>query len=304
MADAAAAHRRADLSVLMLGVFGGATAGPIMAGTQAPSLAIAFWRNALAAIILLPMLLRSRALLATLERRQWVSVIGAGMLLGVHFSCWVPSVKLTSVAAAQVLVSTQVVCAAVLEHLGGRRAPRMQFVGIGATLLGVLWLTGVDFAFEPSALLGDGLALFAAMVGAAYMHTGRAARTVLPTFTYTAILYLAASTTLLVICLVRGVSLAGYPAHAWLLIAAVTLLAQFGGHSLYNKAMRSFSATAVSNIVLLQVPIGAILAWLFLAQVPRITLLPAAVLLAVGVIIVVLHEHPTRADVEALADER
>lgn len=285
-------RRNGDLGVLMFAVFSGATAGPIMAITAAPSLAIAFWRNAFAAIVLLPMLVRHRRVLAGLEPRQWRALLGAGVLLGVHFSCWVPSVRLTTVAAAQALVSTQVVWAAVLEHVSGRRAPRMQFVGILVTLLGVVWLTGVDFALSPENLAGDGLALVAAMIAASYLHVGRGARPALPLSAYTAVLYSAASVTILVICLVRGIALTGYPFHAWLLIAAVTMFANFGGHTLYNRALRSFSVTAVSNFNLLQIPVGAILAWILLAQTPRLTLLPAGVLLAAGVIIVVLHERP------------
>ena len=297
-----ATHRNRDLAVLMFAVFSGATAGPIMAVTAAPSLAIAFWRNAFAAIVLLPMLARHRGALAALEPRQWRALIGAGVLLGVHFSCWVPSVRLTTVAAAQALVSTQVVWAALLEQLSGRRAPRMQFVGIVVTLLGVVWLTGVDFAVSPENLAGDGLALVAAMIAASYLHVGRTARPALPLSAYTAVLYLAASTTLLVICLARGVTLTGYPIHAWVLIAAVTLFANFGGHTLYNRALRSFSVTAVSNFNLLQIPVGAILAWIMLAQTPRLTLLPAGILLAAGVIIVVLHERPNGLTQEPLLE--
>ena len=297
-----ATHRKSDLAVLMFAVVSGATAGPIMAVTAAPSLAIAFWRNAFAAIVLLPMLLRHRRAYAALGVRQWRALIGAGVLLGVHFSCWVPSVRLTTVAAAQALVSTQVVWAAVLERLSGRRTPRMQFVGIVVTLLGVLWLTGVDFAVSPANLAGDGLALVAAMIAASYLHVGRGARPSLPLSAYTAVLYFAASSTLLVICLVRGVTLTGYPVHAWVLIGAVTLFANFGGHTLYNRALRSFSVTAVSNFNLLQIPVSALLAWIVLSQTPRLTLLPAGIALAAGVIIVVLHERPQELAAESMPD--
>lgn len=291
-------HRRADLSALLSAVVFASTAAPFMAKANAPSLGIAFWRNALAALILLPMLMRHRVALATLTQRQWTALVLAGAFLGVHFSGWVPSVKLTSVAAATSLVSTQVVWAALFARFAGDRAPTRQVLGIGLTLVGVLWLTGVDFALSPKSITGDLLAFGAAAAAAAYMHIGQGVRPMLPLSAYTAVLYLSASVTLLVICMIFRVPLVGYETHAWMYIVAVTIFAQFGGHSLYNKALRSFSATAVSNAILLQVPIGTTIAVFLLGQVPKAALLPAAVVIVAGVVLVIRSERRTSADVE------
>lgn len=295
-------HRQADLASLLIAVVCASTAAPFMAAADAPSLGIAFWRNALAALVLLPMLARHRAALGSLSRRQWIALVSAGAFLGIHFSGWVPSVKLTSVAAAASLVSTQVVWAALLDRFTGGRPPRMQFIGIATTLVGVIWLTGVDFALEPRAIMGDLLALGGAVAAAAYMHVGQGVRPHLPLSAYTAVLYLSASITLLVICAGFGVPLVGYAGSAWMYIAAVTLFAQFGGHTLYNKALRSFSATAVSNVILLQVPIGATIAWLLLHQVPSVKLLPAAVLIVTGVIVVIRSERRATVDIDGQAE--
>lgn len=300
--DAQARHRRSDLLTLVLACFSASTAAPFMAAAAAPSLAIAFWRNGLAVIVLLPLLLRQQAALRSLPRRELRRLSLAGMFLGVHFACWVPSVKLTSIASATSLVATQVVWAALMAWLTGRRPPRLQLLGIALTLCGVVTLTGLDFALSPQSLQGDLLALLGAVLAAAYMHVGRPVRSQLPLAAYTGVLYLAASLTLLVVCAFAGVTLVGFSSHAWLLIAGVTLFAQFGGHSLYNKALRSFSATAVSNAALMQVPIGTLIGWAMLGQTPAASLLPAAGLVIVGVVLVVRSEQPSSLDPDAMVD--
>src|SRR3954468_12178877 len=81
-----------DLALLGLGVVGAATAGPLIAATvTAPALAIAFWRNGLAALVLMPAALRARQELRTVGARTLgLSALG-GVLLAAHFGTFMPS---------------------------------------------------------------------------------------------------------------------------------------------------------------------------------------------------------------------
>src|SRR5438309_1429422 len=75
--------------------------------SDAPSLSIAFYRNAIAAAILLPAALaRHPGELWGLTRRQWATGLLAGALLAVHFAAWISSLALTTVAASVVLVTS------------------------------------------------------------------------------------------------------------------------------------------------------------------------------------------------------
>ena len=298
----AAKVRRSDLVGLFLAVAFASSAAGLMAAADAPPLAIALWRNGLAAILLLPMLLRHGAALRALPRADWRPLLASGLFLGVHFACWVPSVKLTSIAAASSLVATQVVWAAVFARFAGHRVPRLQAIGILVALIGVVLLTGIDVSLSPKAIAGDVLALLGAMAAAAYMHNGQKVRPLLPLSAFTAVVYLTAALTLLIICTVGSVPIVGFSAHAWLLIAAVTLFAQFGGHSMYNRALRSFSATAVSIAILFQIPGGTLLGFIILGQAPKAALLPAAALIAVGVAVVIRAERPAVVDLESHGD--
>lgn len=295
-------HWKSDLLGLFVAVVFASSAAAIMAKTEAPPLAIAFWRNAIAGLVLAPMLFKYRSNLISLESGKWRPLISAGVFLGIHFASWVPSVKLTSVTSATALVATQVVWAAVIATIAGRKSPKIQYLGISISFAGVLVLTGIDFAISPQALLGDILALVGAVLVAAYMFQGKKVRAHLPLSVFTAVVYLIAAATLLIICLTFNVPLFGYSLESWLLIAAVTLFAQFGGHSLYNRALRSFSPTAVATTILFQIPVSSIIGWVLVNQVPEILLIPAAVMIGVGMVIVIRSERPKSVELEAGID--
>jgi drug/metabolite transporter (DMT)-like permease len=277
-----------ELALLAIAILGVSTSGPIIASTAAPTLAIAFWRNGMASLALLPVaLLRARTELRTLGRREWLLCLVAGVFLAAHFATWVPSVRLTSVASATALVATQPVWAALLARAAGRRVSAGVWLGIVVSVSGAALLTGADFSLSGSALLGDLLATVGGALAAAYVTAGAAVRPRVSTTAYTFVCYSSCSVLLLLVCLVGGQRLAGYDAVTWLRLAALTAAAQLLGHSLVNVVLRSVTPTVVSLAILFEVPGAAIIAAAWLGQLPAPSALPGLLLLLAGVGLVV-----------------
>ncbi len=285
----------ADAALLVVALAAVSTSGPIIAATAAPALAIAFWRTAMASGVLVPWaLVRVRHELAGLTRRERTYAVVAGALLAAHFATWVPSVTLTSVASATALVATQPIWAALIaRHRGQRIAPRA-WAGIAVAVAGAAVVTGVDVTVSLQALTGDALALVGAWFAAAYVTAGAEVRRSVSTTTYTAVCYLSCAVLLLAVCAVGGVSLAGYPAGAWWKLVALTGGAQLLGHSVFNRVLRTTSATVVSLSILFEVPGASIIAALWLHQTPHAGTLPGLALLVTGVA-VVIGSHRVRA---------
>ena len=279
-------HRRADLMALLGAVIGISCSAPLVVAFHGPVLAIALWRTAFGAIATAPLGWRHRDALRALAARDWVLMALSGVFLALHFATWIPSLRYTTIAASIAITATQVVWAALLAHLAGHRAPRREWLGIGIALLGVTVLTGIDFGLDPASLVGDVLALLAAMLAASYMHVGQRVRTRLPATAYTTVVYTAAAITLVPVLTIMGVPYTHLDAHDWWIIIGITLLAQLGGHSLMNQALRSFTATTVSLAVLIEVPGGTLIGWLWPGQTPPWQLLPAAVLILGGLVLV------------------
>ena len=280
-------ERRIDTAALAVSIVSIAFSGPIIVAFSGPVLAIALWRNILGAAATIPFAFRQRAQLRALSPKMWWYTFAAGVLLGMHFGTWIPSLRYTSIAASTALVATQVVWAALIAFATGHRAPRAEWIGIGIALIGTFVLTGIDISLDPDALFGDLLALAGAVAAAAYVVFGQRVRSVLPLSAYTSVVYVVAALTLLVLCLVTGTQLVGFSVRDWWLIVAITVFAQLGGHSLMNMALRSFSATAVSLAILLEVPGATLLGWVWPGQTPPWELLPGAVLVLIGLVVVV-----------------
>jgi len=247
---------------------------------DAPAVAIAFWRCAFGAAVLLPPALvrkdrfpRGRALYAG---------IASGVALGAHFGFWISSLDYTSVAASVVLVSTQPVFVAVLAYLlFGERTTPLSFLGIVVAIAGTAVIAS-DSTVGSAAILGNVLALAGALTVAVYVLIGRSSRTggvgVLP---YSIVVYSAAAATLLPVALVFEVPLWGYSGETWFWLAAITVGPQLMGHTVFNWALRYVEASIVSGTILAEPVVAALLAWLILSERPGVlTIIGGAIVLA------------------------
>jgi drug/metabolite transporter (DMT)-like permease len=280
------------VAALTVGVLAVSSSAPLIAYAAAPALAIAFWRNALAVGVLAPVAaLRGRAQLTGLvrrDRRTAAVCVLAGLALAVHFGTWVPSAKLTSVAAATALVSTMPIWSALIATLQGTRLPPLTWTGIAIAVVGAVLATGADFAVSATAVLGDVLALVGGVAAAVYTALGERARTVLSTTVYTTVCYSVCALALALACLVGWVPLVGFPGSAWLAIAGMTLGAQLLGHSMFNFTLDRVPATTVSVLLLLEVPGATLLGWLMIGQLPRADSVPGLIVLTLGVAVVLV----------------
>lgn len=282
----------------VIAVLGVSASGPLMAGTAAPALAIAFWRNAGGAALIAPFAAtRNRTEIRGLDRRSWLMSVLAGAMLAAHFAAWVSALKLTSVAAATALVTTQLIWVVLIDRIKGAKASTAVLAGMALSISGVLVISGFDFALSSRAITGDALAILGGLFAALYLLVGSDVRKTLSTTTYTLLCYGFCAVFLAVASLVLGISLTGFGAKAWLLIAAVTVAAQLLGHSLFNHLLAVMSPILISLIILLEVPGAALLAGVFLGQTPPWGVYVGLVLILIGLAVVAATREQVPAEV-------
>ncbi len=274
-------------------VVGISLSGPLTALVAAPFLAIAFWRNAAGAALLLPVLAtRERRTLAGLRPRDLGSSVVAGLFLAGHFAAWLPSLYMTTVAASIALVTTTPIWTALAARISGVRLPAQVWWGLVLAVVGAALIAGVDVTVSLEALAGDGLATLGAICAGGYVLAGARARQRLATSAYTITCYSVCALAIAMAALVVGVPLAGFSARDWWLIAAITVVAQIFGHTLLNLVLSSVGPTVVSLAVLLEVPGSLIVALVLLQQLPPLLALPGMAAVVVGVGLVVRASRP------------
>jgi drug/metabolite transporter (DMT)-like permease len=285
---------------LCVAVVAVSTSGPLIAYAAAPALALAFWRNALATTIMVPTAAVSRRdELAGLWRKREIrwSVL-AGLALAVHFATWMAGAQLTAVATATALAATQPVWTGIIAFFLGDRLGRGMWLGIAAGVVGTAVATGADLTTSPRALLGDLLAFAGGLAAAVYTLLGERARTQASTTSYTTICYAVCAATLGLSCVAFRVPLHGYAVTTWLAILGLTVGTQLLGHSLLSYSLHEISATAVSVIVMLEVPGAAFISWLWLGQSPAPLAWAGIALIVSGVIFVILGSPRKRLPVD------
>ncbi|RNL66295.1 DMT family transporter [Nocardioides marmoriginsengisoli] len=266
-----------------------------MAQLAVPALAIAFWRNALSTGVLVPVVVaRRRAEVAGLARRDLVLIVVAGACLAAHFGFWITSLGMTSVASSTAIVSLQVIWVVGWDLVTGRPVPARVVLGVLVATVGAIVVSGVDLSVSSRALAGDGLALVGSAAVAAYAILGGRLRQRVSTTTYTAGVYGVAALVLLVAALVAGQRLGGYGAEQWAWLALLAATAQLLGHSVFNHLLATVTPTVVSLALLLEIPGAALIAGVWLDQVPGWGAVAGLLLILGGMAAVVLSEPAGR----------
>ena len=272
-----------------------------LAQAGAHSLAVAAWRLTLAALILTPVaVLRARHEVAALSRSDWGRVLLSGLLLAIHFVCWITSLSMTSVAASVVLMTTHPIFAAVGSYvlLDEPFKPGM-VVALAVALAGSGIITLGDVGQGTHRLLGDLLALLGGVSAAGYFLIGRRLRGRLPLLGYVYPVYGTAAMILLGGLLASGVPPLPRGSEPWLWLGLMALGPQILGHSSLNWALRYLSATFVT-LATLGEPIGStLLAWWLLGERPTPPALLGGALILAGI---VLASRAERRATQAHAD--
>ena len=270
---------------LALGVSAVSSAAVIIRLADAPSLTIAAYRLALAAVIVVPLGLAFEwGALASLTRRQWGLVLAAAICLAAHFAFWIASLEHTSVASSVVIVTANPVLVAIgaALFLRERSSPRV-LAGITVAVAGGVVIAVGDWDLGDRRLFGDLLAFLGAVAVAGYYIAGRSLRERLSILGYIAPVYGAAAVILVAAALATGADLTGYglEVYGWLVLLA--LLPQLVGHSSLNWSLGYLPATLVATAVMAE-PIGAsLLAWAVLDEAPPVASVAGGALVLAGV---------------------
>ena len=225
---------------------------------DAHPLVIASYRLGLASLILAPIALRHKRYGKILCGR-WRLLLLTGILLSLHFIFWIASLKYTSVASSVVIVSINPVFVGLGSYLILKeKVAKLMILGILLSIMGGMVIGLSDFALSTHSALGDLLALGGAVMASGYLMAGRRLRQEMDLLSYIFPVYATASIVVLLIGLAAGVPFFGYSVRNYALFLMLAIIPQLIGHSIFNWALKFFSASTVA-ILILGEPIGSTL---------------------------------------------
>jgi drug/metabolite transporter (DMT)-like permease len=296
---------------LVLGVLGisGASVYMRLAGTD--PLVTAFWRLALATLLLAPLhFWRRRSILpgkgtsrAFLFKTRggcvpkWNMLDGkvmlAGAFLALHFALWVTSLSMTSVLSSLVFVTMNPLFVAIFDRvlLRGRTSPLLWVAVVIATGGGLV----IGIQSGTTANVGNLLALGGSLAVSLYLIVGRRVTRQMDPVAYNVGVFGWAAVLTGVVCDVTGRPLLPLSGTAFLWLAVTAILSQTVGHGLINASLKVFQPQFVALMILWEPILGGLLAYLVLGEKPQaVELVGGAVILAGIALAVVAQGRTTR----------
>ncbi|MBN2114489.1 MAG: DMT family transporter [Acidimicrobiia bacterium] len=238
-------------------------------------------------------LLMAAALLAPAVARGWLRgrlqpvwrwAVAAGLLYALHFSAWIGSLDLTSVAASVTLVTATPLLLAVVGVITGKDRPESRlWVSLALGAVGVAVVGGADLSFSGRALAGDGLALVGTAAMAGYLLVARRMGPGLDVWAFMGVACAVGGTVVMGVAAAAGVSLRPADGTAAFYIFLSALIPQLVGHGLMTWSLRHTTPTVV-GLATLGEPVGStLLAWVWLGEAA-----PPVVLVGCGVVLAAL----------------
>ncbi len=224
---------------------------------------------------------------------RWRTVV-AGLLLGIHFATWLPSLAFTSIAASVTLVTTVPIWVALLLWLRGERPSARTGLGIAVAVVGGALVAfgdvdGLDSGSNP--LLGDALALVAAITFAGHLLLSQSVQQRgLGLWQWTSVVTGLGALTVVPLALAIAPGDGPYPLGFWAAAVGLALVPQMVGHSSFTWSVRWLSPTLVSVALLLEPLFASLGGIVFFDEVPGALVAVGGLILVAGVALTIVAE--------------
>ena len=245
-------------------------------------LALAFWRDALIAVVCIGVLLIFRPTLLRVSPRELLGLALTGIVaIGIYHALWVWSIALNGAAVAVVLIylfPTFVSVGGWLLYRDPLRWP--QIIALGLSLVGCALLVRM---YDPEVFrlnwLGALVGLMTALTHTVYVLYSQ--RSVLSLSPLTSLSYTMLFGALALIVLLLGTASWGTVVGAaqpwrvfwvgadwkpWLILVVLSLGPTLGGYGIFTIALRHVEARIASLIVVIEAPISTLIAVLLVGE--------------------------------------
>ena len=191
----------------------------------------------------------------------------AGLLFAGDLALWHWSIKLTSVANATLFANFAPIFVTLgARLLFGERIGPSFIAALALALAGAVMVVGVSLRLTAEHVLGDALAVGAAVFYGGYMLCVKHLRRSFSTATILAWSGLASVAGLLLAALLSRESLLPADSRGWLVLIALALVSQVAGQGLIAYAFAHLPVSFSSLSLLLQPAVAALLAWFILHE--------------------------------------
>ena len=225
------------------------------------------YRLYISVIILLPFVSWKTLQISEMTKKEWFTVLLAGLFLGLHFLFWMESLVHTSVASSMVILSLQPLFVMIGSYFMFRERNSLLTISCLITaLIGSIIIAWGDLGISREAILGDGLSLLGTILVSAYMLAGQKVSRKIDSNFYSILVFFLGGTVMLVYCLFNHIPLVGYRSSDWTYFFLLAIIPTIFGQNIFNLLLKTIGATTVSVGIIGEPVLAIILAYLFLGE--------------------------------------
>ncbi|NUU74961.1 DMT family transporter [Paenibacillus xylanilyticus] len=253
--------------LLLISILSVSISSIMIKSSDTPTSVAGMYRLYISVIIMLPFVPWKTLHTTGMNKKDWGTVLLAGLFLGLHFLFWMESLVYTSVASSMVILSLQPLFVMVGSYfLFRERITTLTMVCLIGALLGSLIIAWGDIGVSRRALIGDGLSLMGTILVSAYMLAGQKVSRKIDTNLYSVIVFFLGGSVMLGYCLFHDITLVNYDSSDWTYFLLLAVIPTIFGQYIFNLLLTSIGATTVSVGIIGEPVLAIILAYLFLGE--------------------------------------
>lgn len=284
--------------MIVIGIIGISLSAIFVKYSEAPPVVTAAYRLLWTVALMSPIVLGKKDIrkeLTGADRKTVALCAVSGIFLALHFTSWFESLNRTSVASSTAIVCTEVIwvalgfCVFLKGRISGAAA-----ASIAVTVAGSLLIALSDYSAGGNHLMGDGLALAAAMFSAVYTLIGREVRKYLSTTVYTYIVYVFCTLVLCVFTVASGLAFTGYGAASVVVGLLLAVFSTILGHSIFSWCLKFLSPSFVSASKLCEPVVAAVFAAVLFGEIPALLAVAGGLVTIGGVLLYSREQRANR----------
>lgn len=248
-----------------------------------PGLISAFYRMAIASVLIVPYVLITKKFKVTSKKAFWLSAL-CGVVFGLDVGVWNIAIQQSTATQATLLTNLSPVWVGIGAFFFLKDKPKTNFwLGTIVAIIGMVLLVGFDLFLNFDFNLAFIFGILSGMLYAVYMLTSKNILGEMDVLTFMTISLIAAVIALGILSYALNEPFSGFSDAGWLVLVVQGVVCQLLAWLLISFATKHMRATRVSVSLLGQAVLATILAYFLLDEEVSIQMLIGGFILLLGI---------------------
>lgn len=248
-----------------------------------PGVVSAFYRMAIAFVVLLPFVLMTGKLKKSNRKTVLLAAL-CGLVFGLDVAVWNVAIQESTATQATLLTNLSPVWVGIGAFFFLKDKPTRNFwIGTVVAITGMVLLVGVSTFVNLDFNLAFGFAILSGMLYAVYMLLSKNILNDIDVWNFMTISLLSSTVSIGILSYALGEPFSGFSNAGWFTLLIQGLVCQLAAWLLISYATKNMRATRVSVSLLGQAVLAALLAWLFLDEMISLQMIIGGLILLFGI---------------------